>query len=645
MAERRRLPDLRPQLRRLGRRRRRRPARHPLAPRPTCATSASTRSGSRPSTPRPAPTTATTCPTTWTSIRASARSRTSTRSSPTPTTSGSASSSTSSRTTPPTSTSGSGTRSPTRSHPDRARYMFRPGVDGGPPTGWTSVFGGSAWTLDEGSGAWYLHFFAPDQPDLDWHNATVQRDFEDVLRFWLDRGVDGFRIDVAQALFKDQSLRRDGGAEAAHLARRLGDRREPAGAPSALPALARARGRVPGRADVRGRDRAREPGDGGGVRPAGRAAPRLQLRTPLGPVGRGRRCGPRSTPRSRPSAPSARPRPGCSRTTTCRACRRGTATASRARGARGPPRCCCWRCPARPSSTRARSSGSRRSTCPTSCARTRCSSAARARARAATAVASRSRGRGTARVRLHDRRAVAADARSTGARRASRRRPATRARCSSCTARRWPSGPRATSSGWRAPAGTLVFRRGDVVVPRQRRRGRARAARGRARAVERGRVGRTSSGRRGCVGPTRLIAHFRERAAARIRILRLLPAAGPRLLALAVALQVFAGVVPVAFIVATSAVVGRVPDAVEGGLDSPAWDSLQNALLVASVLFLLLHVSLAVQWTVSRAVEWAVDESVPRRGAGQPRGARRARRHLRGALRPPGRGLRVRMRA
>jgi len=92
------------------------------------------------------------------------------------------------------------------SHPDRGRYMFRPGRDGGPPNGWTSAFGGSAWELDERSGEYYLHMFAPDQPDLDWHNETVQRDFEQVLRFWLDRGVDGFRIDVAQALFKDQSL-------------------------------------------------------------------------------------------------------------------------------------------------------------------------------------------------------------------------------------------------------------------------------------------------------------------------------------------------------------------------------------------------------------------------------------------------------
>jgi alpha-glucosidase len=92
------------------------------------------------------------------------------------------------------------------SHPDRKRYMFRPGRDGGPPNGWTSAFGGSAWKLDERSGEYYLHTFAPEQPDLDWHNDVVQREFEDVLRFWLDRGVDGFRIDVAQALFKDQSL-------------------------------------------------------------------------------------------------------------------------------------------------------------------------------------------------------------------------------------------------------------------------------------------------------------------------------------------------------------------------------------------------------------------------------------------------------
>jgi alpha-glucosidase len=93
------------------------------------------------------------------------------------------------------------------SHPDRARYVFRAGKDGGLPNNWDSVFGGPAWTLDEASGEYYLHLFAPEQPDLDWHNQQVQADFEDILRFWLDRGVDGFRIDVAHGLFKDRLLR------------------------------------------------------------------------------------------------------------------------------------------------------------------------------------------------------------------------------------------------------------------------------------------------------------------------------------------------------------------------------------------------------------------------------------------------------
>ena len=91
-------------------------------------------------------------------------------------------------------------------HPDRKRYMFRPGLNGGPPNAWTSAFGGPAWTLDEQTGQYYLHFFAPEQPDLDWHEESVQRSFEEILRFWFDRGVDGFRIDVAHALFKDQTL-------------------------------------------------------------------------------------------------------------------------------------------------------------------------------------------------------------------------------------------------------------------------------------------------------------------------------------------------------------------------------------------------------------------------------------------------------
>ncbi len=71
------------------------------------------------------------------------------------------------------------------------------------PNNWQSAFGGPAWTLDEERGAYYLHLFAPEQPDLDWHNPEVQAAFDNVLRFWLHRGVDGFRIDVAHGLFKD----------------------------------------------------------------------------------------------------------------------------------------------------------------------------------------------------------------------------------------------------------------------------------------------------------------------------------------------------------------------------------------------------------------------------------------------------------
>jgi alpha-glucosidase len=93
------------------------------------------------------------------------------------------------------------------SHPDRARYVFAPGRNGGPPNNWPSNFGGPAWTRDDASGEWYLHLFAREQPDLDWHNAQVHADFEEILRFWLDRGVDGFRIDVAHGLYKDRQLR------------------------------------------------------------------------------------------------------------------------------------------------------------------------------------------------------------------------------------------------------------------------------------------------------------------------------------------------------------------------------------------------------------------------------------------------------
>ncbi len=100
---------------------------------------------------------------------------------------------------------------------ERARYLFRNGRGRGggrPPNNWESVFGGPAWTrvpdpstAPHHGGEWYLHLFDASQPDLDWRNPEVPAMFEDVLRFWLDRGVDGFRVDVAHGLFKVRSLR------------------------------------------------------------------------------------------------------------------------------------------------------------------------------------------------------------------------------------------------------------------------------------------------------------------------------------------------------------------------------------------------------------------------------------------------------
>jgi alpha-glucosidase len=90
----------------------------------------------------------------------------------------------------------------------RDRYVFRTGrgPDGSlPPTNWTAVFGGSAWRrLPDGD--WYLHLFEETQPDLNWENEDVRAEFDAIFRFWLDRGVDGFRIDVAHGLVKDQSF-------------------------------------------------------------------------------------------------------------------------------------------------------------------------------------------------------------------------------------------------------------------------------------------------------------------------------------------------------------------------------------------------------------------------------------------------------
>ncbi len=96
--------------------------------------------------------------------------------------------------------------------PERARYFFRDGrADGeAPPNDWISAFGGPAWTRvhepDGRPGQWYLHLFAPEQPDLDWDCPDVQEEFDDVVGFWLDRGVDGIRVDAAPAMAKVPDL-------------------------------------------------------------------------------------------------------------------------------------------------------------------------------------------------------------------------------------------------------------------------------------------------------------------------------------------------------------------------------------------------------------------------------------------------------
>lgn len=94
-----------------------------------------------------------------------------------------------------------------RSNPYRDWYIWRDGVDGGPPNDWESIFGGSAWTFDEATGQYYYHYFFPEQPDLNWRNPAVVDALLGAVRFWLDKGVDGFRLDAIGSIFEDEALR------------------------------------------------------------------------------------------------------------------------------------------------------------------------------------------------------------------------------------------------------------------------------------------------------------------------------------------------------------------------------------------------------------------------------------------------------
>ncbi|CEG29044.1 alpha,alpha-phosphotrehalase [Bacillus sp. B-jedd] len=97
-----------------------------------------------------------------------------------------------------------------KDNPYRDFYIWKDGVDGGPPTNWESKFGGNAWEYDEQTGQYYLHLFDVTQADLNWENEKVRKHVYDMMKFWFDKGVDGFRLDVINLISKDQSFPNDG---------------------------------------------------------------------------------------------------------------------------------------------------------------------------------------------------------------------------------------------------------------------------------------------------------------------------------------------------------------------------------------------------------------------------------------------------
>jgi alpha-glucosidase len=94
-----------------------------------------------------------------------------------------------------------------KTNPKRDWYIWRPGRGDGPPNNWRSTFGGPAWHRDDTTGEWYLHSFLAEQPDLNYRNPEVVDAMHSVLRFWLDRGADGFRVDVIAQMIKDAQFR------------------------------------------------------------------------------------------------------------------------------------------------------------------------------------------------------------------------------------------------------------------------------------------------------------------------------------------------------------------------------------------------------------------------------------------------------
>ena len=93
-----------------------------------------------------------------------------------------------------------------RDNPKRDWYVWRNGKNGGPPNNWLSPFGGSAWEYDEATGQYYYHFFLKEQPDLNWRNSEVKEAMWEAVRFWLDMGVDGYRLDAIGTIFEDPAM-------------------------------------------------------------------------------------------------------------------------------------------------------------------------------------------------------------------------------------------------------------------------------------------------------------------------------------------------------------------------------------------------------------------------------------------------------
>jgi len=89
-----------------------------------------------------------------------------------------------------------------KDNPYRNYYFWKPGKHGGPPNNWPSFFGGSAWQLDDATGEYYLHLFSRKQPDLNWENPVLREELNKLMKFWLDKGVDGLRLDVISAISK-----------------------------------------------------------------------------------------------------------------------------------------------------------------------------------------------------------------------------------------------------------------------------------------------------------------------------------------------------------------------------------------------------------------------------------------------------------